>query len=400
MNERNEAGPAPLAGLRVLEFTQTVMGPSAGLVLADLGADVIKVEPAPRGDPTRTLTGFAAGFFGFYNRNKRSLAVDLKRAAGKEVAHRLALRADVIVENFAPETMRRLGCDYDALAANNQRLIYCELKGFLAGPNADDPALDEVVQYRSGLAYMTGPPGQPMRAGASIVDIMGGMFGVVGILAALRERDRTGRGQLVRSALFESSVFLMGQHMAAGAILGETVPPMPARRGVWGIYQPFRAADGELVFIAVTSDAQWARFCEAFARPDLLADPRLATNASRAAANSWFAPIIAEIVSRLPRAELIERLRAANVPCAPVARIEDLPADPQLAEGGGLVEVELPGGARASLPRLPLEMSGAKTGLRREAPRLGEHSREILTECGLGAVEIDALIAGGTVTAA
>ena len=230
--------PLPLAGIRVLEFTQNIMGPSAGLILADLGADVIKIEPAPAGDATRRLAGFAAGFFGYFNRNKRSLAVDLKSGRGRALVHRLAAGADVVIENYAPGTMDRLGCGYEALAALNPGLVYCALKGFLSGPYEHRPALDEVVQFMGGLAYMTGPPGQPLRAGTSVVDIMGGTFAVVAILCALRQRDTTGRGQLVKSALFESTAFLMGQHMAGEAITGEEVPPMPARRGGWGSISP------------------------------------------------------------------------------------------------------------------------------------------------------------------
>ncbi len=222
----------PLTGIRVLEFCHTIMGPTAGLILADLGADVIKIEPAD-GDATRRLPGFAAGFFPAFNRNKRSLALDLKSDQGRALLHRLAATADVVLENYAPGTMDRLGCGYGDLAHNNPRLIFCALKGFLSGPYEHRPALDEVVQFMSGLAYMTGPPGQPLRAGSSVVDIMGGMFAVIAIQAALRERERTGRGQMVKTALFEATSFLMMQHMAAQALTGRAPPPMPAREGAW-----------------------------------------------------------------------------------------------------------------------------------------------------------------------
>ena len=228
----------PLAGIRVLEFCHTIMGPTAGLILADLGADVIKIEPVA-GDHTRRLYGFAAGFFPTFNRNKRSLALDLKSDEGRALLHRLAQTADAVLENYAPGTMDRLGCGYADLAAKNPRLVYCALKGFLSGPYEHRPALDEVVQFMAGLAYMTGPPGQPLRAGASVVDIMGGMFAVIGIQAALRERERTGRGQMVKSALFESTSFLMMSHMAGEVVTGKPMPPMPARDGAWAIYEPF-----------------------------------------------------------------------------------------------------------------------------------------------------------------
>src|SRR5258708_8547157 len=205
--------PGPLAGIRVLEFSHMVMGPACGMVLADLGADVTKVEPATRGDNTRRLTGRAIGFFPTFNRNKRSLCIDLKRPAGVGVAGRRAAQADVVLENFRPGAMEKLGLGYAALSAANPRLIYCSCKGFLPGPYENRLALDEVVQMMGGLAYMTGLPGKPMRAGASVNDVMGGMFGVIAIQSALAERQRTGRWSYIQSALFENNVFLMGQVM-------------------------------------------------------------------------------------------------------------------------------------------------------------------------------------------
>jgi crotonobetainyl-CoA:carnitine CoA-transferase CaiB-like acyl-CoA transferase len=388
---------APLSGIRVLEFTQNIMGPSAGLILADLGAAVTKIEPAPAGDSTRRLSGFAAGFFGYFNRNKRSLAIDLKTPRGRDLVLRLAADADVLIENYAPGTMDRLGCGYEALRARNPRLVYCALKGFLSGPYEHRPALDEVVQFMGGLAYMTGPLGQPLRAGTSVVDIMGGAFAVIAILAALRERDRTSEGRLVKSALFESTVFMMGQHMAGEAITGEEVPPMPVRRGGWGIYQTFKTADDDQVFVGVTSDNHWSRFCRAFERPDLLADARLATNEQRVAARPWMLPIIAEMLGRYTKAEIMRRCEAASIPYAPVAKTADLFDDPHLAASGGLVEVTLPGGIRTKLPRLPIEIGDARPELYREAPRIGEHTREILAEAGLSEAEVDALEKAGVI---
>jgi crotonobetainyl-CoA:carnitine CoA-transferase CaiB-like acyl-CoA transferase len=378
----------PLTGLRVLEFSHTVMGPTAGLVLADLGAEVVKVEPAPEGDATRRLPGFGIGFFGYLNRNKRSFVVDLKTEAGRGLVHRLAADADVVVENYGPGTMERLGCGYDQLAAQNPRLVYLALKGFLSGPYEQRPALDEVVQFMAGLAYMTGPPGQPLRAGASVIDILGGVFGVVAVLAALQERTRTGRGQLVRSALFESTAFLVGQHMAGQAMTGEEPPPMPARRGAWAVYQTFATADGEQLFLGLTSDKHFCAFCEAFERPDLLKDPRLATNALRVDARPWLIPKIQGILAQRTAAELVELFERAGIPFAPVARPADLFEDPHLLASGGLLKVLMPNGARTGLPRLPVELGGRRPGRRRQPPRLGEHTREILTGLGLGAQEI------------
>jgi len=387
----------PCAGLRVLEFSHTIMGPCAGMVLADLGADVVKVEPAPEGDSTRRLPGFAGGFFPFFNRNKRSLAVDLKNARGRELVEALATRADVAIENYAPGTMERLGIGWERLRALNPRLVYLALKGFLSGPYESRPALDEVVQFMSGLAYMTGPPGQPLRAGSSVIDILGGSYGVIGVLAALRERERSGRGQLVKAALYESAVLLMGQHMAGTAVTGEPMPPMPARRGAWGIYEPFATADGDQVFLAITSDNHWRRFCSAFARPDLLADPRLASNALRVAARKWLIPLVAEVVRPYAKSELIALLETNAIPWAPVTRPEELFDDPHLNTGGKLVDTVLEGGGHAKLPTLPFELDGAVLGLRRQAPRLGEHTSELLTEIDVSDAEMRALAAGGVI---
>jgi crotonobetainyl-CoA:carnitine CoA-transferase CaiB-like acyl-CoA transferase len=378
----------PLAGLRVLEFSHTVMGPVAGLLLADLGADVVKVEPAPEGDATRRLPGFGIGFFGYLNRNKRSFAVDVKTEEGRGLVHRLAAEADVVIENYGPGTMERLGCGYEQLAAQSPRLVYLALKGFLSGPYEQRPALDEVVQFMAGLAYMTGPPGQPLRAGASVVDILGGAFGVVGVLAALQERARTGRGQLVRSALFEATAFLVGQHMAGQAMTGEEPPPMPARRGAWAIYQTFETADGAQLFLGITSNNHFRAFCDAFGRGDLLSDPRLATNALRVEARPWLIPNIQDILAQRTKAELVEIFERARIPFAPVAKPADLFEDPHLLASAGLLDVLMPNGLRTRLPRLPIELAGRRPGLRRQPPRLGEHTREILLDLGLGADEI------------
>jgi crotonobetainyl-CoA:carnitine CoA-transferase CaiB-like acyl-CoA transferase len=387
-----------LAGITILEFTQTVMGPSAGLVLADLGGRVIKIEPAPAGDGTRRLAGFAAGFFGTYNRNKASVAIDLKRPQGRALVHRLAAGADVVLENYAPGTMERLGCGWEALKEVNPRLVYCALKGFLSGPYEDRPALDEVVQFMGGLAYMTGPPGQPLRAGTSVIDLMGGAFAVIAILAALRARDRTGEGQLVKSALFETTVFMMGQHMAGEAVTGETMPPMPARRGAWGVYQAFATADGEQVFVGVTSNNHWRRFCEAFERPDLLADPRLATNELRVAARDWLLPIVATHLARMTRADVMATCEAAQIPYAPVATVADLAADPHLNATGALLDVGMPQGMHAKLPALPIEMDGSKSGLASDPPKVGQHTRAVLREADLSDGEIDVLYAEGVIS--
>ena len=385
----------PLAGLRVLELTHTVMGPTAGLVFADLGADVVKVEPAPAGDHTRGLGGFGAGFFAAFNRNKRSLALDLKHPAGQAVLRRLAGTVDVVIENYGPGTMERLGAGWEQLCPANPRLVYLALKGYLAGPYEHRPALDEVVQFHTGLAFMTGPPGRPLRAGASIIDILGAVFGVVAAQAALREREITGRGQRVGSALFESAAFLMITHMAGMTATGLSARPMPARRGAWAIYEVFdTAGDGQL-FIGVTSDQQWARFVEAFGLQGLAADPRLGTNVMRLKEREWLIPALKEVIAKLPREEVAARCDRAAVSWAPVGEPADLFTDAHLLATGGLLEVfisRLGGeeGKKVGLPAMPVEFGAerARPGLTRQPPRVGEHSVEVLAEAGFTAAEI------------
>ncbi|HQT79819.1 MAG: formyl-CoA transferase [Rhodospirillales bacterium 20-64-7] len=396
---------APLAGLRVLEFTHTVMGPSAGLLFAELGADVIKVEPAPKGDHTRGLGGFAAGFFAAFSRNKRSLAVDLKQPEGQAVVHRLIPSVDLVLENYGPGTMERLGCGYEALAALNPRLIYVALKGYLAGPYEHRPALDEVVQFQTGLAYMTGPPGQPLRAGASVIDIMGGMFGVIAAQAALRERELTGQGQRVSSALFESAAFLMTTHMAGMVATGLEVRPMPARRGAWAVYEVFRTAGDGQLFIGVTSDQQWSRFVKEFGLSGLAADPRLETNLMRLAERHWLIPELQQVLATLPQADVEARCERANVSWARVGQPGDLFEDPHLLATGGLVDVIISRaggqeGKQTVLPALPVEFGQdrERPAVRMQPPRLGEHSIDVLAEVGFSANEIEGLVRRGIVT--
>ncbi len=394
----------PLAGRRALEFSHTGMGPTAGLILAELGADVIKVEPVPKGDHTRGLGGFAAGFFAAFSRNKRSLAVDLKKPEGQAVIHRLVPSVDVVLENYGPGTMERLGCGWEQLAPLNPRLVYLALKGYLAGPYEHRPALDEVVQFQTGLAFMTGPPGRPLRAGASVVDIMGAVFGVVAAQAALREREATGKGQRVSSALFESAAFLMSTHMAGMAATGLEALPMPARRGAWAIYEVFQTAGGGQLFIGVTSDQQWARFVEEFSLQELAADPRLASNILRLRERSWLIPALQDVLGRLAQPEVEARCERANVSWAPVGQPGDLFTDPHLLATGGLLDVFISRiggeeGKKVGLPALPIEFGPARErpGIRRQSPRMGEHTREVLAEAGYSAEEIAGFAERGVV---
>jgi crotonobetainyl-CoA:carnitine CoA-transferase CaiB-like acyl-CoA transferase len=392
----------PLAGIKVIEFTHMVMGPAVGLILADMGADVIKLEPA-HGDKTRGLPGSGAGYFPAYNRNKRSLCVDLKSPEGKAAVLRLVDGADVLVENFRPGTMDRLGFGYEALKERNKSLIYCSEKGFLAGPYEARTAMDEVAQMMGGLAYMTGPPGRPLRAGASVIDVQGGMFGALGILGALLQRKATGHGQKVIASLFESTVFLMGQHMAQYAVTGVAAAPMPARISAWAIYQVFETKDDDLVFVGIVSDKQWEILCTAFGLGDLAADESLKTNDGRAANKGRLLPIIKNVFAGYTKAELMAKLDASGLPFAPITRPDELFDDPHLNAGAGLVPFTVTDGARkgreAKLPALPLEMDGHRFGLRLPVPRAGEHTREVLAEAGYSNDEVERMLRAEVVTA-
>lgn len=367
-----------LEGIVVLDFGHTVMGPSAAMILADLGAEVIKVEPAPNGDPTRDLKGFGTGYFGYFNRNKRSVMLDLKRPDGLAAAERLVASADVMIENFAPGTMDRLGLGADRAQVLNPRLIYTSLKGFMPGPYENRLALDEVVQMMTGLAFMTGPSGRPLRAGTSVVDIVGGMFAVIGILVALRDRSATGHGHHVQSALFESAVFLMGQHLCYSAQSTAPVPPMPERVSAWAVYETFPLKDGQPFFVGITTDAHWQRFCAAVGRDDLLADPHLTTNNGRIAARERLVPLIRRIFAGMSTIDAVALCEAARIPFAPVARPEDLFDDPHLVATGGLLPTTLPSGVKTRLPRLPLIIDGQGFNRLVDPPAVGVDGEAIL----------------------
>ena len=386
-----DARSLPLHGLRVLEFTHMVMGPTCGMVLADLGAEVIKVEPLS-GDRTRHLLGVGAGFFPMFNRNKQSVALDLQQPEGAALARQLALGADVVLENFKPETMRRVGLDYASLAPQAPRLIYVSHKGFLPGPYEHRTALDEVVQMMGGLAYMTGRPGDPLRAGTSVNDIMGGMFGAIGVLAALIQRGITGRGQEVQSALFENNVFLVGQHMLQYAITGQPPAPMPARISPWGVYDVFTVADGEQIFLAAVSDTQWATFCDILQLADLRDDPRYASNNDRVRQRDGLIPTLRTRLASRHAADLARLMEQHGLPYAPIRKPEELFDDEHLLATGGLAPITLPDGARAGhttrTPLLPLTLDGLRPALRLQPPRLGEHTDAVLGALGLSAAAI------------
>lgn len=387
--------PTPLAGLKVVEFTHMVMGPTVGHILASLGAEVVRVEPIG-GDQTRRLLGSGAGYFAMYNRHKQSICLDLKSADGMAVARALCVKADILVENFRPGALDRLGLAYDALSEGNPRLIYCSEKGFLPGPYEDRTALDEVAQMMGGLAYMTGPPGRPLRAGASVIDVTGGMFGVIGILAALEERHRTGKGQKVIASLFETTVYLVGQHMAQFAVTGQAAAPMPARISAWAIYDVFETKD-EPLFIGVVSDPLWEKFCALFGLDDLWADESLRRNNDRVQARERLMPRIRALVAGFTRDELIDRLEGSGLPFAPIGRPEDMFDDPHLAASDGLEPVTLADGRATRLPTLPLMMGEGRPAAAATLPQPGADSRAVLAGLGLDPDAIDRLIASGAV---
>ena len=393
-NKTSSAAPQPLAGLRVVEFTHMVMGPTCGMVLADMGAEVIKVEPID-GDRTRRLLGAGSGFFPMFNRNKKSIAIDLHSAVGVEVARKLAASADVVAENFKPGTMGKYGLDYEALAKVNPRLIYISHKGFLPGPYDHRTALDEVVQMMGGLAYMTGRPGDPLRAGTSVNDIMGGLFGAIGALGALIQRGVTGKGMEVQAALFENNVFLMGQHMLQFAMTGKHPAPMPARDNPWAVYDVFTVKDGEQIFLAAVSDAQWLTFCDALGFADLKADPLLATNNERVHVRPALLATLRERLASRSADELAATFEGAGLPFAPIRKPEDLYDDPHLLATGGLADMRLPDGDKAGqtvkTTLFPITLEGQRLGVRMDPPKLGEHTLELLGSIGYTPEQIEAL---------
>ena len=384
----------PYEGIRVVEFTHMVMGPTCGMVLADLGAEVIKVEPighGHEGDNTRKLLGSGAGFFPMFNRNKKSLALDLKTPEGKEAALRLIATADIVCENFKPGTMKKLGLDYESLKKLNPRLIYVSLKGFLPGPYEHRTALDEVVQMMGGLAYMTGRRGDPLRAGTSVNDIMGGMFGAMGAMAALAQRAQTGEGQEVQSALFENNVFLVAQHMMQYQVTGQAAAPMPERISAWAVYDVFVVKDGEQIFLAVVSDTAWKLFCDAFNYPDLLNDPRLLSNNDRVRARDWLIPILRERLQVFSAAHLSDVFAKNSLPYAPITAPHDLLDDPHLKATGGLAPDELNDGREIQTVLLPLSLNQTRLKVRHSAPRLGQHNESLLNSLGYNSEEIQKL---------
>ncbi len=392
-------GNLPLTGIRVLELSHIVAGPSGGLLLADLGADVIKVEEPRGGDQSRAMPNRGSTFYAL-NRNKRSLAVDLKSESGRDIFTRLVRGTDILLDNYSPGVLERLGFGYEWGSSINPGIIYCSIKGFLPGPYGDRPLLDELAQMMGSMAYMTGPAGRPLRAGSSVIDIGAATYGVLATLAALVDRQRTGRGQRIQSGLFESTVWFTAQHLAQAGLNGESPVPMPERgmgsRLGWGVYRLFKTADDREVFIAITSNGHWQRFCEEFGLEDLSADPELDSNAKRAANRHRTIPRIEAVAASLTAAELIERMERVQVPYAPLNNPFDLLSDPQL-NSGKLMEVQTEAGPTIKTAGTPVASNHFTPSVRHQPPGLGQHTREVLQDVGYSEAEIDALAASGAV---
>jgi hypothetical protein len=367
----------PLAGIRVVEFSHMVMGPTCGLVLADLGAEVIKIEPPGKGDRTRYLVASGTGFFPAFSRNKKSVTIDTDDAGDLETLQRLIDTADVVVENFRPGGLAAKGLGYEALSARNPRLIYCSLKGYLPGPYENRTALDEVVQMQSGLAYMTGPPGRPLRAGAPVNDMMGGMFGAISILGALRLRDATGRGQHLQAGLFENAAFLVSTAMLQQAITGKAPEPMPAGRRAWGVYDVFDTADGEQIFIGVVTERQWEIFIRELNEP-ALNNPDYSSNTERAKRRETLIPLVQSMLIKRSVAALEEMCARAGLPYSRIAKPWDLFEDGHLAASGGFHQVTLSDGRKTKVPALPVQFGAERLPLRHDLPSPGQHNEEIL----------------------
>ena len=398
--DQTQVTSLPYAGIRVIEFTHMVMGPTCGMVLGDLGAEVIKIEPMD-GDKTRGLLGSGAGFFSMFNRNKKSMAVNINTPEGRKIVQELIATADILCENFKPGTMKKLQLDYDSLKVQFPRLIYVSHKGFLPGPYDHRTALDEVVQMMGGLAYMTGTEEKPLRAGASVNDMMGGIFGAMGAMAALRQRDLTGQGQEIQSALFENNVLLVGQHMMQYAVTGKPAKPMPSRISAWGIYDVFEVAQAEKIFLAVVSDTQWKIFCDIFNWPDLFQNTRYATNNQRVQSRQTLIPLIKDRLQSYSAQRISQLFADHGLPYAAITRPEQLFDDPHLSATGGLAKIIISDGPKAgqevTTPLLPITMDGKRLPIRFNPPKTGEHSNTILAELGYSFEEIQELLAKQTI---
>jgi len=369
----------PLNGIRAIEMSHMVMGPSCGMFLTQLGAEVIKVEP-PEGDKTRKLTGMGAAFFPVFNRGKRSVVLDLKTEQGIASLRKLLSTADIFIENFRDGALDRLGLSVSELRNKFPRLIIASHKGFLSGPYEHRPALDEVVQMMSGLAYMTGPKGQPLRVGSSANDIMGGMHGALSIMAAILERQQSEEGKHIRVGLFENSLLMVAQHMVQYDLTGIEPPPMPDRDFSWPVYDIFETKDGQQVFVGVVTETQWGDFCREFEITELSEDSRLPNQVARINARPWTIPIVSRYLAQYEEESLIEKLERLGLPWSSIKRPAEMYDDPHVNRPGGLVESSLPDGRRFRTPAMPVEYDGQPVQGELDLPALGADTDRILAE--------------------
>jgi crotonobetainyl-CoA:carnitine CoA-transferase CaiB-like acyl-CoA transferase len=372
----------PLEGVRVIEMTHMVMGPSCGMILAQLGAEVIKVEP-PAGDKTRSLGGMGTSFFPLFNRGKRSVVLDFARAEDRETMHLLLASADVFLENFRDGQLEKQGLGPEDLRRKYPHLIVAGHKGFLSGPYEHRPALDEVVQMMSGLAAMTGTQARPQRVGSSANDIMGGMFGAISILAALYQKRGSAAaagGADIRIGLFENCLFLVAQHMVEFEMTGNRPRSMPEREHAWPIYDIFETAGGERIFIGVVTEGHWQSFCREFGLQEFLDDSTLRTTTDRIMARSKIIPRAVEVIKRWNAAELSAKLDALNICFSPINRPEDLFSDPHVLRPGGLVNNINANGEAFRVPALPVQWNGENLGEGLAVPVLGADTEAVRAE--------------------
>ncbi|MVT65382.1 CoA transferase [Bradyrhizobium pachyrhizi] len=370
----------PLEGVRVVEMTHMVMGPACGMILAQLGAEVIKVEP-PAGDKTRSLGGMGVSFFPLFNRGKRSVVLDFAKPEDRDTMHRLLASADVFLENFRDGQLDKQGLGAEELRQKYPQLIIAGHKGFLSGPYDHRPALDEVVQMMSGLAAMTGTREKPQRVGSSANDIMGGMFGVISILAALyQKRGGKADGADIRIGLFENCLFLVAQHMVEYEMTGRKPRSMPEREHAWPIYDIFDAAGGDRIFIGVVTEGHWQSFCREFGLTEFADDPTLRSTTDRIMARDRIIPRVAEVIKGWNVADLSARLDALNICFSPINRPEDLLQDPHVLRPGGLVNNLNADGKPFRVPALPLEWNGRNIGEGLKVPVLGADTEAVRAE--------------------
>lgn len=377
----------PLQGIRVIEISHMIMGPACGMFLKFLGAEVIKIEP-PEGDKTRYLTGMGRPMFPLFNRGKKSIQLDLTTQAGQQTLDQLLATADVFVENFRDSSLSKMGADLDLIRKKHKQIIIASCKGFLSGPYQNRTALDEVVQMMTGLAYMTGPSGKPLRAGASVNDIMGGLFAAFSVLAALLEKQKTGEGTAIRVGLFENSLLLVAQHMVQFALEGKNPPPMPERDFSWPVYDIFTDKDDQQIFIAAVTEGQWKIVCNILGLDELLQDTRLQSRPDQIAARSWTLPLIAQKVAQREVAELSSLFEAQGIPFSPIAKPSDMYNDPHAMQEGAMAESFCEDGSSFKAPSLPFEVNGTMITGGGNVPAKGQDTVEILEELGLSKEEI------------